>query len=76
MGTPNALAFKLSAPPRRILARLTSDERIGPTEMQNARWFTFERSADSDLRDALDWLGKAYEEAGKRTNGGWSPPKK
>jgi hypothetical protein len=33
--------------------------------MQKARWFAFELSSDTDLHDALDWLGRAYEAAGK-----------
>jgi hypothetical protein len=32
--------------------------------MHKSRWFTFELSSDRDLRDALDWLGRAYETAG------------
>jgi len=31
--------------------------------MQARRWFAFELSSDRDLKDALDWLGRAYEAA-------------
>jgi hypothetical protein len=65
METANSFAFKLESLAPRLLARLRQDPRIGSTEMQKARWFTFELTADQDLRQALDWLGRAYEAAGK-----------
>src|ERR1039458_8889676 len=73
MGTPNSLAFKLKSPePRhplapapRLLVRMRRDPRIGSTEMQKARWFTFELATDADLHDALDWLARSYDAAGK-----------
>ncbi|HKH99445.1 MAG TPA: hypothetical protein VJ999_10085 [Candidatus Sulfotelmatobacter sp.] len=65
METPNSLAFKLEAPAGVLRRRLASDARIGSTQMQKARWFTFEISSDGDLHDALDWLGRAYDAAGK-----------
>lgn len=64
METPNSLAFKLESPRSRILTQLQQDPRVGATEIRMARWFTFELSAGADLRDALDWLGKAYEASG------------
>jgi hypothetical protein len=63
METPTSLAFKLESPGR-IRARLERDPRVGSTEMQKARWFTFEVAIAADLRDALDWLGQAYKAAG------------
>jgi len=65
METPNSLAFKLQSPAPRLLARMRRDPRIGSTEMQQARWFTFELATDSDLHDGLDWLARAYDAAGK-----------
>ncbi|MGP8095250.1 MAG: hypothetical protein ACLP72_18215 [Candidatus Sulfotelmatobacter sp.] len=65
MGTPNTLAFKFDSVPRRLRARLNEDKRIGATQMQAARWQTFEMSSDSDLHDSLGWLSRAYEAAGK-----------
>jgi hypothetical protein len=65
MGTPNTLAFKFESLTPRLRARLECDHRVGTTEMRAARWQTLELSSDSDLRDALDWLGRAYEAAGK-----------
>jgi len=66
METPNSLGFKLESPAESIRARLEQDGRIGAFEMQKARWFTLELSSDHDLRDALAWLGHAYDAAGKR----------
>jgi hypothetical protein len=65
MGTPNSLAFKLESPPSLIVTKLQQDRRVRATEMQKARWFMFELTTRPDLRDALDWLGQAYEAAGK-----------
>jgi hypothetical protein len=65
MGTPNTLAFKFESLTPQLRTRLDGDPRIGTTEMRAARWQTFELSSDSDLHDALDWLGLAYEAAGK-----------
>jgi hypothetical protein len=67
MGKPNSLAFKLESPSRHVRVRLKQDSRVGATQMQKARWFTFELTMDADLRDALGWLAKAYEAAGKPT---------
>lgn len=66
MGTSNSLAFKFDAPAERARRLLDQDSRVGSTQMQNARWFTFELSSDTDLHDALHWLGLAYAAAGKR----------
>jgi len=66
METANSLVFKLEAPARQLLARLRSDSRVGSAVMKKARWFTFEMATDADLRDALDWLGRGYDAAGKR----------
>jgi hypothetical protein len=66
MRTSNSLAFKLESPASATAARLKKDARIGSMDMQKMRWFTFELSSDSDLHDALDWLERAYEAAGKK----------
>jgi hypothetical protein len=60
METPNSLAFKLESPPRRIRTRLQQDSRIGAAEVQKARWFNFELTIASDVRDALGWIDQAY----------------
>jgi len=64
-GNAKLLAFKLQSPAPRLLARLHQDPRIGSTPMQKARWSTFELATDRDLHDALDWLARAYDAAGK-----------
>ena len=69
METANSLAFKLESPTARLLAKLQRDPRVGSTPMQKARWFTFELAADRDLHDALNWLARAYEAAGKTSKG-------
>ena len=63
MGSPNALAFKLENAGPRILARLRRESRIGTTVMRASRWYVFEMASDRDWKDALDWLGRAYEAA-------------
>jgi len=73
MGTANSFVFKLEDAPLR--GRLAKDSRIGTmqrdalqadaTRTKKARWFTFELASDTDLHDALDWLGRAYEAGGK-----------
>jgi hypothetical protein len=63
MDSPSSLAFKLSSASPRVLARIRKEPRIAFTEMQQARWFTFELSCDADLHDALEWLGRAYDAA-------------
>ncbi len=65
METANSLAFKLDPPTAAVRARLEEDPHIGSKQMGKARWFTFELSSDSDLHGALEWLGMAYEAAGK-----------
>jgi hypothetical protein len=64
METPNSLAFKLEEAGPRVLARLRRESRIQTTVMKASRWFVFELSSDGDMKDALDWLGRAYEAAG------------
>jgi hypothetical protein len=68
--TANSLAFKFHSPTPGLLARLQQDARTGSTQMQRARWFTFELSTDADLRGALDWLARAYEAAKKSSKRG------
>jgi hypothetical protein len=66
MWTANSLAFKLENAGPVIRARLEKDPRAGVTQLRKARWFSFELSSDADLHDALDWIGRSYEAAGKR----------
>lgn len=63
--TGNSLAFKLPDASAALQLRLETDPRVGYSLMGKTRWFTFELSSDADLHDALDWLGRAYDAAGK-----------
>jgi hypothetical protein len=65
MDTANSMVFKLESPTPALRGRLDQDPRITSTHMRKARWFTFEFSSDADLHSALEWLGIAYEVAGK-----------
>jgi hypothetical protein len=67
MESANSLAFKLETHSGDASALLKEDSRIctWSSSRQKARWFAFELSCDTDLHDALDWLGRAYEAAAK-----------
>jgi hypothetical protein len=34
--------------------------------MASTKWFVFEMESEEDLRGVLEWLGVAYEAAGKK----------
>ena len=59
----NTIAFKIESPSTSLRERLRTDGRIGSMQHENARWFTFLISSNTDLHDALDWLGNAYDAA-------------
>lgn len=63
LGSASSLAFKLEKPRPRTLAAIEREPRVQTTIMKARRWYVFEMSADSDLRDALAWLRRAYETA-------------
>ena len=65
-GSGTSLAFKLASATSATRSRAEKDPRIGFTLMSKTRWYTFELGSDSDLHGALDWLGQAYEAAGKK----------
>jgi len=64
----NSLVFKLEADSLAVRDRLRLDSRIRSwsSSRQRVRWFALELSCDGDLHDALDWLGLAYDAAGKK----------
>jgi hypothetical protein len=62
----NTVAFRLEGASRATQSLLKSDPRIDAFDKKKVRWFTFELTRDADLHDALDWLGRAYDAAGKR----------
>lgn len=59
--TPNAVAFRFESLSRTVKALLEQDPRIAAFDKNKTRWFTFELSSDSDLHDALDYLGHAFD---------------
>lgn len=64
-GRGNGLAFKIENLSSALRARLEKDGRIRSMQVKNVRWFSLEMSSDTDLHDALEWLGRAYDAAGK-----------
>ena len=68
MQTANSLVFKLKDVSSTVKKRLKSDSRVGSMQIKNVRWFTFELSSDSDLHDALNWIGIAYDSVANRRN--------
>jgi len=67
MNSPNSLIFKIAGASPKVQMRIGKDSRILETKMHNAKWFSFEVESDEDLRGALEWLGAAYEAAGKKS---------
>jgi hypothetical protein len=63
LGLASSWAFKLERPKPRTLAAIEHEARVQTTIMKARRWYLFEMCADSDLRDALTWLRRAYEAA-------------
>ena len=59
----SAIAFKLQDPPATTLRRLQEDGRILASGGIGARWYGFQVDSPEDIRDALLWLGLAYESA-------------
>lgn len=66
LGSPNAVAFKLVGASAKTMGQLKRDARIQETMMAAAKWFVFEMESEEDLRGVLEWLGVAYEAAGKK----------
>jgi hypothetical protein len=65
-GNGNLLAFRIDDLTNRLKTQLKKDHHTGSIDQNDKRWFTVELSCDADLHKALDWLGTAYEAAGKR----------
>ena len=66
MNSANSFIFKIPDVSPRVMARLEGDGHIHSTVLTKARWFSYEVESDADLRGALEWLGMAYEAAGKK----------
>jgi hypothetical protein len=64
IGSANGIIFKLKTMSEAQTDRASRDLRLGTgTNIKAQRWHSFEIHSEDDLRDALWWLGQAYENA-------------
>lgn len=62
--SPSSLVFKFNAISSALRTRVQSDPRIDVSMKASSKgWFAFRLDCESDLRDALYWLNRAYEAA-------------
>jgi hypothetical protein len=62
IGAPNSIIFKFKSIPPDLSQRVNRDSRVSiGTKMRAKGWLSFEINSSEDLRDALLWLGEAYE---------------
>jgi len=61
--TPNSIIFRMKPMPLALIERAEQEPRIISHGRPGAKWFAFEIGSAEDLRDALWWLGQAYERA-------------
>jgi hypothetical protein len=59
----NAVAFRINSANRSLQSLAQKDPRISAFDKEKTRWFTFELCTDRDLHDALEYIGRAFEEA-------------
>ena len=60
---PSMVAFRINSPTARVRSALENDPRISAFDKAKRRWFAFEVTSNSDLHDALTYLGQAFEAA-------------
>jgi hypothetical protein len=66
MKSPRSIMFKFASVTPAILASANKDSRVDTVSgMSGAGWFFFELDEASAMREALGWLGRAYEAAKK-----------
>jgi hypothetical protein len=66
MKSPRSIMFKFASVTPAILASANKDSRVDTVSgMSGAGWFFFELDEVSATREALGWLGRAYEAAKK-----------
>ena len=66
MKSPRALMLKFANMSPTILNSLEKNPRVDTVSgMSGARWFFFELDEASAMKDALGWLGSAYDAAKK-----------
>lgn len=64
--SPSSLVFKFNPMPPALRERARTDPRMNTsTKVTSKGWFSLEMHSESDLRDALFWLNRAYEAAKK-----------
>ncbi len=64
MYSPNTVIFKFHRASKALATALHRDSRIAMPKMgAGVGWQCFELNSDSDLRDALGWLDRAYRAA-------------
>ena len=61
--TTNAIGFRVERPAPTFQAMIEKDPRVAAFDKHKTRWFTFELDSDSDLHDAINYLGKAFDAA-------------
>ncbi len=66
MKSPRSLMLKFANASPTILNSLEKDPRVDTVSgMSGARWFFFELDEPSAMKNALGWLGRAYDAVGK-----------
>lgn len=64
--SPTSFILKFDPMPPKLLKHASSDSRLDTnTRLPGRGWFSFELRCDGDLRDALFWLQRAYDCAGR-----------
>lgn len=64
--SPSSILFKFDPMPSALWKRAQTDQRMEvSTKASSKGWFSFELGGEEDLRDALLWLNRAYETAGR-----------
>jgi len=62
--TPTSILLKFNPMPSRLQQKAQTEPRLDASALApGKKWFSFELSGESDLKDALWWLNQAYEAA-------------
>jgi len=66
--TSSSIILKFDPMPTALFQRAQKEPRLDTsTRVPGKGWFSFSLSGDADLRDALWWLGRAYDSAKSAT---------
>ena len=64
LGTSRSVIFKFARLSGALLKRLKKDPRVDAEKEEPGQgWYSFEIRSPEEIRDALRWLGEAYERA-------------